>query len=321
LDCIPQILRTEEVFDEELEPDSVASIKRAERVIADVVRESRGAVDGPGVLGFMNAALEGRGRGWQREFWADVRTVTETPMPYAREVLTRSVASLTDPEYDGLSECEKVGLFYFWHCFSSVDLAINHGRMYLQNVVRSPLADIVYSAMARDVPLCPALKGYPIDVRGLVLENMLYKAAAESWTGAVPTLLVAVLERAKCQAERVPDAIIDLRLSRGARAFRTHFRQIRQCNSNVEQLRSLDADMRRLFELWASISTLGREPAKIVKPFLAGGVKEWAEWLTVVGKIPFLLARFSHLRMFWETLLFKKTAGLDRLIARTFPAP
>lgn len=331
---IPPQLRSEGIFEVEVVEDFATRMQKAqdetlalvERSIQILpVRRTRRPPKAKGrlLVDYINQKLSAQESRWREVFWSDVEAIIGGKSGYEQEGVQKVLGHFEEPDFSGLSDVEKVGIYYLWRCFYNVQLAVDNQRIYLQNLARSPLAIPVYELLRKSIIRSPVLIDCPLSLKAWVIDNMSPGTPPKSWVRMLPTLLHTVLKSAHGERGRIADAILDLRESKKAVAFRKHFRKVRENTSTAGVLQKMDEDIEHLFYLWSKISESGRELGAIATPFLKRDISDVAKALGDTILIPYLAVRCRHLRLFWLGAHNSKKMNreLAGLIIKTFGEP
>ncbi len=329
VELIPDTLKKEDIFEVLVVEDFSYRMEKADVGTSSIAeaflkssrsKEEKFASKGNLLIEFINKELIAKGAGWRKVFWRDVEDILKGKSNYEREGVAKVLLHFNSSEYDTLTAAEKVGIYYLWRCYYNLELAIDNESVYLQNLTRLPLSKIIYEQQRKNLIQSPLLENCPFDLKSWVIENMAPGTPSQSWIQTLPTLLHDVLLSARCERNKVAEAILEMRNSKQAETFRKHFRKIREELSMAGAMQNMNDDIEHLLKLWSNISDLSQEPGKIAIPFLKMNFSDTGKVLLNLLKFPYLALRLKHLNIFWTKVPKRKRFNkeLAGLIKKTF---
>jgi len=324
LTVLPAELQATECFIYHPVTDATERREWARNRILTLVTEGDGSVtfnrrSGEVLLDIVYRTVRDEGKGWLRAFQTDIAAVLAGNSPYQYESVPRALQSLEGIEYTAMSPEHILAIYYYIKTFYNIRLAVDYRRVFFGNFARTPLIGSAYEHLADPYVRTPLLKRLISSGKSHWIAVMKEKSAAVAWEIAVPTLVDAVLRLAQFERAKVPEAILAMRDSNEARAFREHFQSLLNREPGKNPLDDMTKDIQALVKRWTALSPDGWRPASLITPLLRHFLNQ-KEIFNIYKDLGIDLWYLRHLRIFWKQWINSNSfdSGAAEAVQRTF---
>lgn len=162
-------------------------------------------------------------------------------LPGTTEILDKEFSGT---EYSGLSDADKIAIWYLLRTFCFVPIAVEHRRPYKHNYYRMAFAQEAYNVARRDLLQDPELEQYGPDYWNI--------NAAIGARQSVPMFVSHILQHVDHRSQ-LEDAILSLRESASARHLREYHRELIAKYDEEQGHTVFDAKLGELYKAWRSI--------------------------------------------------------------------
>jgi hypothetical protein len=219
-----------------------------------------------------------------------------------------------DAAYLTLPIEEKAALTYLWRCLYNVSLSVEKQRPYLHNVYRLPFINAIYHHVEEQVLSLPWAEGM-ISQRVKIAnpQSLLYKVF-------LPSLLGSILSSIETREQVIPK-VLEIRESRKARDFRSHYRELQEKLGEPGASLELEKDIKHLVDLWSGFVDPVPIPVIITRHDWSGFGLQPLVPSSLVSKILRLYVRLGkrHLRFAVHLLEHPKYyKQLNNLVSKIF---
>lgn len=232
------------------------------------------------VVSLVHQILSAEGEAWPSAFEKHIHHIEETQSELVIREIKRIMNgyAIDDAAYLSLPIEEKAALTYLWRCLYNVSLSVEKQRLYLHNVYRLPFINAIYHHIEEQRLSLPwAEEMMP---RGLKIANsqpLVFKVL-------LPSLLGSILSSIETREQIIPK-VLEIRESRKARAFRSHYRELQEKLGEPGASLELEKDIKHLIDLWSGFIDPVPIPVRIthhdwsgfsLQPLVPSGVASWA---------------------------------------------
>jgi hypothetical protein len=268
-----------------------------------------------GVVSLTHQILSAEGKAWPSAFQKHVHHIAETQT----ELVTREIGRIMngysiDAAFLSLPIEEKAALTYLWRCLYNISLSVEKQRPYLHNVYRLPFMNAIYHHIEdQRLSLSWSEEIMPRRPKAANSQPLVYKVL-------LPSLLGSILSSIKTREQIIPK-VLEIRESREARAFRSHYAELQEKLGEPSASLELEKDIEHLINLWAGFVDPVPIPIMIthhdwtgfgIQPLVPPRVVSW------VGRLYTRLSK-RHLRFAIHLLENPKYyRQLNDLVSKTF---
>lgn len=197
------------------------------------------------VLSLVSQILSAEGKAWPSAFQKHVHHIEETQSEFViREIMRIMNGYAIDAAYLSLPPEKKAALTYLWRSLYNVSLSVEKQRPYLHNVYRLPFINAIYHHIEEQGLSLPWIE--EVMPRGPKTANsqpLIYKVL-------LPSLLGNILSGIETREQVIPK-VLEVRESKKARAFRSHYAELREKLGEPGASLELEKDVKHLIDLWA----------------------------------------------------------------------
>lgn len=270
------------------------------------------------VVSLVHQILSAEGKTWPSAFQKHIHHIEDTQPELATREMKRIINGYSiDVAFLSLPIEEKAALTYLWRCLYNVRLSLEKQRPYLHNVYRLPFVNAIYHDIEEQRLSLPWAE--EIMPRGSKTAN--YQSSVHKVL--LPSLLGNVLSGIKTKEQIIPK-MLEIRESRKARAFRSHYAELQEKLGESGVSLELEKDIEHLISLWAGLVDPVPIPVRIthydwsgwsIQPVLPPRAVSWAGRLyTRLSKhhLRFAIHLLDHPEYYKElNNLVSKTFGLE----------
>ncbi len=302
LTILPNQLKGNSFYKYQIITDAKERRSLAENKIQESLLNKTSLLDKEGwgsIYSGLRNLLQSNGRGWIRVLERDITTLLSDKTKYADEGIELALESLNYEIYGHLLNKEKLSIYYWIKTFYNIQIALDNERVFFGNFTRTPFVGPVYDILSREFISNLRLKGLIPDGIGNTVMSLKDKNEGAAWDAVLPTLVSKVLEIAHYDRKRIADAILELRSSKDAKRFRSHYKVLLETKKTDNLYDLMTNDITELTSRWRELSQSGYKKVTWIAPFLKfymGGKWLFSEYHNLV----YFLHHFYHLRIFWD---------------------
>ena len=267
------------------------------------------------VASLVHQILSAEGKAWSGAFQKHIHHIEETQT----ELVTREIRRIINgysinAAFLSLPIEEKVALTYLWRCLYNVSLSVEKQRPYLHNIYRLPFMNAIYHHIEEQRLSLPwAEEIMPQGPKTTNSQPLVYKVL-------LPSLLGSILSGIKTREQIIPK-VLEIRESRKARAFRSHYAELQEKLGEPGVSLELEKDIEHLISLWAGFVDPVPIPVRITHYNLVGFAFQPLLPPPVVSRAGRLYTKVSkrHLRFAIHLLEHPEYyRELNNLVSKTF---
>jgi hypothetical protein len=231
------------------------------------------------VTSLVHQILSADGKAWLSAFEKHIHHIEETQTELVTREIRRIINGYSiDAAFLSLPIEEKAALTYLWRCLYNVSLSVEKQRPYLHNVYRLPFMNAIYNHFEEQRLSLPwAEEVIPRRPKTANSQSSIYKVL-------LPSLLGNVLSGIKTKEQILPK-MLEIRESRKARAFRSHYAELQEKLGEPGVSLELGKDIEHLINLWHGFVDPVPVPVRIthhdwtgfsLQPLVPSRVVSWA---------------------------------------------